>query len=98
MTHEGSMGTDRNPPSGTDKKTKEGQWHGGKGSVTRQHKQNMMKAGSEFLERTKKIRATLTADLEYNNELLSYGSKLDSKLRQVIDNTDFLCCEVVTGT
>ena len=35
MTHEGSMGTDRNPPSGTDKKTKKGQWHGGKGSARR---------------------------------------------------------------
>ena len=56
-----------------------------------------MRAGSEFLERTKKIRATLTIDLEYDNELLSYGNKLDSKLRQVIDNTDFLCCEVVSG-
>ena len=56
-----------------------------------------MKAGREFLERRKKIRATLTIDLEYNDELLSYGSKLDSKLRQVIDNTDFLCCEVVSG-
>ena len=57
----------------------------------------MMKAGREFLEKTKKIRATLTIDLAYNDELLSYGSKLDSKLRQVIDNTDFLCCEVVSG-
>lgn len=31
-THEGSMGTDRNPPSGTEHLKN---WHGGKGSARR---------------------------------------------------------------
>ena len=54
MTHEGSMGTDRNPPSGTDKKTKEGQWHGGKGSVRRQPNKTKYDEGWERIFGKKK--------------------------------------------
>lgn len=49
------------------------------------------------MEKTKKIRATLTIEVDYDNELLNYGHKLQDKLRQVINNTDFLCCDVVSG-
>ena len=35
--HEGSNGTDRNPPSGTDS---HGVWHGGKGSVQNSNNQD----------------------------------------------------------
>ena len=55
-------------------------------------------AGREFLEKEKKIiRATITIEVDYDNELLNYGSKLQSKLRQVIDKTDFLVCSVEAG-
>ena len=58
----------------------------------------MMMAGREFLEKTKKIiRATLTVELPYDNELLNYGTKLNQRIRDVIDNTDFLCCSVESG-
>jgi len=45
----------------------------------------------------KKIRATLTIEVEYDNELLNYVSKLDKRLRQVIDSTDILSCSVEAG-
>ena len=45
----------------------------------------------------KKIRATITIEVDWDNELLNYGSKLQEKLRQVIDNTDFLICSVEAG-
>jgi|TARA_R110001592_G_scaffold35225_2_gene120081 hypothetical protein len=45
----------------------------------------------------KKIRATLTIEVPYSNELMNYGKKLDKELRKVIDNTDFLNCKVVAG-
>ena len=45
----------------------------------------------------KKIRATLTIEVPYSNELMNYGKKLDKELRKVIDNTDFLNCKIVAG-
>ena len=43
------------------------------------------------------IRATITVEVPYDNELLNYGKKLDQKLREVIDKTDHICCEVQAG-
>lgn len=43
-THEGSMGTDRNPPSGTDNATY-GKWHGGKGSARKDSDQKKYEDG-----------------------------------------------------
>jgi len=60
-------------------------------------KQPMMKAGSEFLEKEKKIRATITVELPWDNELLNYGYKLDKAIRAVIDKTDHISCSVVSG-
>lgn len=56
-----------------------------------------MKAGREFLEKTKKIRATITVELPWDNELLNYGHKLDKAIRAVIDNTSHISCSVVAG-
>lgn len=56
-----------------------------------------MRAGSEFLEKEKKIRATITVELPWDNELLNYGYKLDKALRAVIDKTDHISCSVVAG-
>ena len=57
-----------------------------------------MMAGREFLEKTnKKIRATITIEVDYDNELLNYGYKLQNKLREVINNTEFLTCGVEAG-
>ena len=38
----------------------------------------------------KTIRATITVEVPYSNELMNYGDKLDKQLRAVIDNTKFL--------
>lgn len=43
------------------------------------------------------IRATITIEVPYDNELLNYGSKLDQKLREVIDRTKHLSCSVQAG-
>lgn len=43
------------------------------------------------------IRATLTIEVPYDNELLNYGKKLDQKIREVIDRTDHLSCSVQAG-
>jgi len=43
------------------------------------------------------IRATITVEVPYDNELLNYGSKLDQKLREVIDRTKYLSCSVQAG-
>jgi len=43
------------------------------------------------------IRATITVEVPYDNELLNYGSKLDQKLREVIDSTKHLSCSVQAG-
>jgi len=45
----------------------------------------------------KTIRATLTIEVPYSNELMNYGKKLDKELRRVIDSTDFLNCKIQGG-
>lgn len=49
------------------------------------------------MAREKKIRATITVELPWDNELLNYGDKLDKALRNVLDNTDHISCSVVAG-
>ena len=56
-----------------------------------------MRAGREFLAKEKKIRATITVELPWDNELLNYGYKLDKAIRAVIDKTDHISCSVVSG-
>lgn len=55
-----------------------------------------MMAGREFLEK-KIIRATITVEVPYDNELMNYGSKLDQELRKVIDRTKHLSCSLQAG-
>ena len=55
-----------------------------------------MMAGREFLEK-KIIRATITVEVPYDNELMNYGHKLDKALREVIDRTEHISCSVVAG-
>ena len=43
------------------------------------------------------IRATITVELPYSNDLLLYGDRLDAKIREVINNADFIPCEIKTG-
>lgn len=43
------------------------------------------------------IRATITVEVPYSNELMNYGDKLDAELRRVIDKTSFLNCKIVAG-
>jgi hypothetical protein len=43
----------------------------------------------------KVIRATLTVEVPYTNDVMNNGSLLDKELRKVIDKTDFLNCKTV---
>ena len=43
------------------------------------------------------IRATITVEVPYSNELLNDGTKLDNKLRKVIDNAKFIPCKIKAG-
>tara|TARA_B100002019_G_C21265621_1_gene599256 strand:+ start:80 stop:271 length:192 start_codon:yes stop_codon:yes gene_type:complete len=45
----------------------------------------------------KTIRATITVEVPYENELLNYGNKLNAKIREVINNSDYITCEVEAG-
>jgi len=45
----------------------------------------------------KVIRATITVEVPYSNELLNDGSKLNKKLKQVIADTDFIPHELNAG-
>ena len=45
----------------------------------------------------KTIRATITVEVPYSNELMNYGDKLDKQLRAVIDNTKLLNCKLEAG-
>lgn len=49
------------------------------------------------MAKEKKIRATITVELPYSNELLNYGDKLDKALRRVINSSDYISCSVVAG-
>ena len=43
------------------------------------------------------IRATITVEDPYSNELMNYGDKLNDKLKQVIADTDFISHETQAG-
>lgn len=43
------------------------------------------------------IRATVTVEMPYSNELLNYGSKLNNKIKQIIADADYLPCGVQAG-
>ena len=43
------------------------------------------------------IRATITVEVPYSNELLNDGAKLDKEIRKVIDNADFIAHEMAAG-
>ena len=57
----------------------------------------MRMAGREFLAKEKKIRATLSVELPYDNELLCYNNKLNDRIIAVLQQGSF-ACEVRTGT
>lgn len=43
------------------------------------------------------IRATITVEVPYSNELLNDGTKLDKELRKVINNAKFIPCKITAG-
>ena len=43
------------------------------------------------------IRATITVEVPYSNELLNDGTKLDKELRKVINNAKFIPCMITAG-
>jgi hypothetical protein len=43
------------------------------------------------------IRATITVEVPYSNELLNDGTKLDKELRKVINNAKFIPCKIKAG-
>ena len=43
------------------------------------------------------IRATITVEVPYSNELMNYGDKLNKKLKQVIAETDYIPHETQAG-
>ena len=45
----------------------------------------------------KTIRATITVEVPYSNELMNNGTMLDKELRKVIDKTPFLNCKIQAG-
>ena len=45
----------------------------------------------------KTIRATITVEVPYSNYLMNNGSELDKELRKVIDNADYIPCELEAG-
>ena len=45
----------------------------------------------------KVIRATITVEVPYSNELMNYGDKLNKKLKQVIADTDYIPHEIQAG-
>lgn len=59
-------------------------------------KKSMLTAGREFLEKQKKIRATIVVDMPYDNELMNYGNKLNDKIRTIL-NQQYICCQVEAG-
>ena len=44
----------------------------------------------------KKIRATITVDLPYDDELLTHGGKLDAELKRVL-TSNFISCTIQSG-
>lgn len=45
----------------------------------------------------KTIRATITVEVPYENELMNYGTKLNKKIKQIIAEADFVPCGIVAG-
>lgn len=45
----------------------------------------------------KLIRATITVEVPYSNELLNDGSKFNKKLKQIIADTDYIPHETLAG-
>ena len=45
----------------------------------------------------KTIRATITVELPYSNELMNDGRKLDKELRRIIKNADYIPHETQAG-
>lgn len=43
------------------------------------------------------IRATITVEVPYENELMNYGDKLNKKLKQIIADTDYIPHETNAG-
>ena len=43
------------------------------------------------------LRATITVEVPYSNELLNDGTKLDKELRKVINNAKFIPCKITAG-
>jgi len=43
------------------------------------------------------IRATITVEVPYSNELMNYGDKLNKKLKQVIAEIDYIPHETQAG-
>lgn len=43
------------------------------------------------------IRATITVEVPYENELMNYGHKLNAKLKEAINNADYIPCEIEAG-
>ena len=43
------------------------------------------------------IRATITVEVPYENELMNYGDKLNKKLKQIIADTDYIHHETSAG-
>lgn len=44
-----------------------------------------------------KIRATITVEVPYSNELMNNGTKLDKEIRKVIDNSSYISSELESG-
>ena len=45
----------------------------------------------------KTIRATITVEVPYSNELINYGDKINKKLKQVIADTDYIPHQTEAG-
>lgn len=43
------------------------------------------------------IRATITVEVPYENELMNYGDKLNKKLKQIIADSEFVQHEALVG-
>ena len=44
----------------------------------------------------RKIRATINVELEYDNELLNHGHKLQKELKRVL-TSNYICCKIAAG-
>ena len=43
------------------------------------------------------LKATITVEVPYENELMNYGHKLNAKLKEAINNADYIPCEIEAG-